>query len=211
MVIDRTQVLKEATGSPIVILNDPTYSQLFGKIDHVAQFGSYSTNLTLIHKGALHEANGGYLLVNARPLLETPILWHQIKKIIKSGTIPFNFDNTASGIGIISLEPEPIPFNDKSALLYAEIATSVVNKESLLPLNKFALAKLVEIGARHANSQNHLTTNISFLIDIIREANYVARGNKQNEIDLPDISTAFNFRKRLRSRIPSYMQDMIKK
>lgn len=249
LLVDRSENLANKTGAPVVILQDPTHSQLFGRIDYSAQLGGYSTNLSLVHKGALHEANGGYLVVNARPLLETPGLWQQIKKIIKTQTIPFDFENPIGGISLLRFNPEPIPFtgkiillgesyiynalwnydpefkelfkitaefdhqipfDEKGALIYSEVASSIVKKENLLPLNKEALASLVEIGARYAGSQKHLTSNVSFLMDIIREADFIAQKNKQTKIGLPEITSAFSFKKRLRDRIPNYMQDKIK-
>ncbi|MGV3278996.1 Lon protease family protein [Rickettsiales bacterium LUAb2] len=239
---------KADKSAPIIILTDPNYTELFGKIEHVAQFGSYSTDLTLIKPGSLHLANGGYLVVNARPLLETPVLWYQLKKVIKTQTLPITFDYSY-GTSVVTLEPEPIPFKGKiiligepdiygalwhfdpefkelfkvtaefndevdfnttNALTYGEIAASIVKKENLKPLDKFALAKLVEIGAREVSSQGHLSANVSLLIDIIRESDYIANNNGKNTITLQDVDTVMALRKKRLSRIPNFIRDRIK-
>jgi len=60
------------SAAPIVSEDSPTYSNLIGRVEHVAQFGALVTDLTLIKPGALHRANGGYLLLDVRKVLCSP-------------------------------------------------------------------------------------------------------------------------------------------
>jgi predicted ATP-dependent protease len=62
-------------GAPTVVEDHPTYQNLIGRVDHVAQLGTLLTNFTLIKPGALHRANGGYLLLDVRELLMQPFAW----------------------------------------------------------------------------------------------------------------------------------------
>jgi predicted ATP-dependent protease len=59
---------KDGEGAPIVYENNPTYTNLFGEIEHMAQMGALLTDFNLIKAGALHKANGGYLILDASKL-----------------------------------------------------------------------------------------------------------------------------------------------
>jgi len=63
------------SGAPIISEDNPTYSNLLGRIEHVAHFGALVTDFTLIKPGALHRANGGYLLLDVRKVLVQPFVW----------------------------------------------------------------------------------------------------------------------------------------
>jgi len=62
-------------GAPVVTEDNPTYSKLIGRVEHVAQLGALVTDFTLIKPGALHRANGGYLLLDVRKVLVQPFAW----------------------------------------------------------------------------------------------------------------------------------------
>ena len=71
-----------AAGAPVVYDDHPTYANLVGRIEHVAQFGTLVTDFTLIKAGALHRANGGYLVLDARKLLTQPFAWEALKRAL---------------------------------------------------------------------------------------------------------------------------------
>jgi predicted ATP-dependent protease len=60
-------------GAPIISEDNPTYSNLVGRVEYVSQFGALVTHFTLIKPGALHRANGGYLLLDVRKVLRSPL------------------------------------------------------------------------------------------------------------------------------------------
>ena len=62
-------------GAPFVYESHPTYQNLVGRVEHTSQFGALSTNFTMIRPGALHLANGGYLLVDVERILLQPYAW----------------------------------------------------------------------------------------------------------------------------------------
>ncbi len=104
-------------GTPLVFEDHPTYNNLVGRIDHVAQFGTLLTNFTLIKPGALHRANGGYLLLDARKLLMQPFAWDALKRSLAKSQI--RIESLADMYGLASttsLEPEPIPLSLKVVL-----------------------------------------------------------------------------------------------
>ncbi len=105
-------------GAPVYEEINPTYGNLLGRIEHIAQMGALLTDFLLIKPGALHRANGGYLLVDARKLLISPFAWEGLKRALKAGRI--TVESPAETLGLIStqtLDPEPIPLEIKIVLL----------------------------------------------------------------------------------------------
>ena len=107
-----------ATGAPVVYEDHPTYPNLVGRVEHLAELGNLITDFTLIQPGALHRANGGYLIVDARRLLQQPLVWDELKRALRAKTI--RIESLAQALSMsaaASLEPEPIPLDLKVVLL----------------------------------------------------------------------------------------------
>ena len=108
----------EAKGAPVVYEDLPTYQNLIGRIEYVSQMGTLVTDYMLIKPGALHSANGGYLVLDAHKLLIQPFAWEALKRVLYAGEI--NIQSPAdmySLISTVSLEPEAIPLNVKVVLV----------------------------------------------------------------------------------------------
>ena len=104
-------------GAPLVEEDNPTYGNLVGRVEHFAQMGTLVTDFLLIKPGALHKANGGYLLLDARRLLLSPFSWEALKRAIKAREV--RIEPPAETAGLIStqtLDPEPIPLEVKVVL-----------------------------------------------------------------------------------------------
>jgi lon-related putative ATP-dependent protease len=104
-------------GAPIVEEDNPTFGNIVGRVEHFAQMGTLVTDFLLIKPGALHKANGGYLLVDARRLLLSPFAWEALKRAIKAREI--RIEQPAETAGLIStqtLDPDPIPLDVKIVL-----------------------------------------------------------------------------------------------
>ncbi|MBM3530357.1 MAG: hypothetical protein FJX62_19925 [Alphaproteobacteria bacterium] len=105
-------------GAPVVTEPNPTYQQIVGRIEHVPQMGALVTDFTLIRPGALHRANGGYLILDAREILSQPFSWAALKRALKSRTIAISsLAEQISLASTISLEPDPIPLDAKIVLI----------------------------------------------------------------------------------------------
>jgi lon-related putative ATP-dependent protease len=101
-------------GAPVVYEDNPAHGNLIGRIEHVAHMGALLTDFTLIKPGALHRANGGYLILDARKVLMQPFAWEELKRTIKSGEIRIeSLGQTLSLVSTVSLEPELIPLDVK--------------------------------------------------------------------------------------------------
>jgi lon-related putative ATP-dependent protease len=104
-------------GAPVVEEINPTYGNLIGRVEHFAQMGTLVTDFLLIKPGALHRANGGYLLVDARRLLQSPFAWEALKRAIKAREIRIEQPTEVTGlISTQTLDPEPIPLDLKVVL-----------------------------------------------------------------------------------------------
>lgn len=101
-------------GAPVVYLDNPTYLNLVGRAEHVAQFGALLTDFTLLKPGALHEASGGYLIVDAHKLLTHAYAWEGLKRALYANEIRIeSLEKMLSLVSTVSLEPEPIPLDVK--------------------------------------------------------------------------------------------------
>jgi predicted ATP-dependent protease len=105
-------------GAPVVFEQNPTYGNLLGRIEHRAHFGALLTDFSLIKSGALHRANGGYLLLEAKDVLQNFMAWDALKKALRSGSV--RIEEPLAELRVAStatLAPEPIPLSVKVVLL----------------------------------------------------------------------------------------------
>ena len=108
----------EAHGGPLVYEDHPSFQNLLGRIEHVSRFGTLVTDFTHLKAGALHRANGGYLVLDAARLLQQPFAWEGLKRALQSGRLKLeSLGEALSLISTVSLEPEPIPLDIKVVLL----------------------------------------------------------------------------------------------
>ncbi|PKM11742.1 MAG: ATP-dependent protease [Gammaproteobacteria bacterium HGW-Gammaproteobacteria-3] len=104
--------------APVIYEDHPNYANLMGRVDHQAYMGSLVTDFTMIKPGALHQANGGYLLLDARKLLMQPYAWESLKRTLQAGEIKIeSLEHSLSLISTSALEPEPIPLELKLILI----------------------------------------------------------------------------------------------
>ena len=105
-------------GAPVVVEENATYTNLFGTIERRVQFGIMTTDFTQIRAGALHRANGGYLVLSALNLLRSPLSWEALKIALRTGKI--RIEDPAQMLGIApteGLRPEPVPLDLKVILI----------------------------------------------------------------------------------------------
>ena len=106
----------EARGAPVVIEDNPTYHNLIGRVEYQVLAGTTVTDFTMLKAGALHRANGGYLILRARDLLADPLVWHTLKRALVSGLITLEKESGLA-FAVVTLDPEPIPLDLKVVLL----------------------------------------------------------------------------------------------
>jgi lon-related putative ATP-dependent protease len=104
----------ETKGAPVVYTSNPTYPALFGRIEKEALFGALVTDFTMIKPGALHEANGGYLVLKAIDILKWYFAWEALKRAVRHQEV--KIEDVSEMYGFITtktLKPEPIPLDVK--------------------------------------------------------------------------------------------------
>ena len=114
LVVDNSQT----QGAPVIYENLPHHQTLLGCVENMAMMGALVTDFSLIKAGAVHRANGGYLIVDAEQLLMQPFGWEGLKRALKSREVRFDaLERIYSLVATVSLEPEPIPLDLKVVLL----------------------------------------------------------------------------------------------
>lgn len=157
-------------GAPIVEEENPTYSNLISRVEHIAQFGMLATNFTLIRAGALHRANGGYLILDARKLLQNPFAWEGLKRALFARIIAIEPPEQLIGVfSTVTLNPQPIPLKVKVVLYgdrhiyyllcnydpdFAELFKVAVDFEDCFARNEHNMRLFAELIASQSQS-NH--------------------------------------------------------
>ncbi len=105
-------------GAPVILEQNPTYQNLFGKLEKEVQFGIVSTDFTMIRPGSVHKANGGYMVIPVEDLLRNPFSWDGIKTALKTGEVAIEEPGERMGfITTRGLKPQPIPLAVKLVLI----------------------------------------------------------------------------------------------
>jgi lon-related putative ATP-dependent protease len=154
-------VTHDPSGSetPLIEEYHPTLGNLMGRIEHVAHQGTLITNFRMIRAGALHRANGGFLLLDIRHLLTEPFSWAALKRSLQRGKIVIEDIGQLLGFAASSpLEPDPIPLDTKVILfgdrlvyfLLAELDPEVAHHFKVLADFEEDVARSPESEALHA-------------------------------------------------------------
>jgi len=111
-------VSHEDGGAPVVYESNPTYQNLFGRVEYVNEQGTLVTHHRLICAGALHQANGGYLVMDAEKLVSEPLVWPALKRALKNHQIRMEApQQDPSQVAVATLNPEVIPLRAKIVLI----------------------------------------------------------------------------------------------
>ena len=240
---------EEKSNRPVIYEDNPTHQNLIGKIEHLSQVGTLVTNFNMIKPGALHKANGGYLILDARKLLTQPFAYEELKRVLRSKEIGIeSLAQQYSFITTTSLEPEPIPLDikivligermlyyllyhydpdfkelfkvsadfeediprdDKNTKLYAQMIGTISKMEDLLPLSKEAVARVIEQSSRNISHSLKLSTHLTTLSDLIKEADFYAKELDHDIIDKDDIEKALKKQLDRKNRIQNRLYDLI--
>ncbi|TCS73375.1 lon-related putative ATP-dependent protease [Sulfuritortus calidifontis] len=236
-------------GAPVVWPDHPSYPNLVGRIEHIEHLGALVTDFSLIKPGALHQANGGYLVLDAHRLLTQPYAYEALKRSLRSRQV--HIDSLGQMLGLahtVSLEPQPIPVECKVVLQgerllyyllyeydpefrelfkvvadfedemprgddavqhYCRLIATLGRKEGLLPFDRAACARLVEQASREAEDVERLSTNMQNLLDLMREADHLARIELHDSISADAVQAALDARERRTGRVRQRLQEAI--
>jgi lon-related putative ATP-dependent protease len=108
----------KAKGAPVIIDFNPSFYNLVGKLEYENEFGALTTDYTMIKPGLLHNANGGYLVLQVKDVLMNPLAWESLKRALKTDEIQLeNMKDQINAIPVSGIKPEPIPLNLKVILV----------------------------------------------------------------------------------------------
>ncbi len=109
---------KSNSNAPVVFESNPTYYNIFGKIEKKIENGVFTTDFSLIKQGSIHKANGGYLVLEAQDIFKNQHVWESLKKVLKAKRCYIEEISEQGGFFTTSgLRPEPIPLDIKIILL----------------------------------------------------------------------------------------------
>ncbi|MCX8131348.1 MAG: AAA family ATPase [Clostridia bacterium] len=111
----------ELKGAPLITDFNPTFYNLLGKLEYENEFGTMTTDFTMIKGGLFHQANGGYLILQAKDVINNVQSWESLKRVLKTKQI--SIENMKEQMGLVAvsaLKPEPIPVNIKVLLVGSE-------------------------------------------------------------------------------------------
>jgi lon-related putative ATP-dependent protease len=232
VIVDRTG----QQGAPYVTAHNPTYYNVAGKLEYGQRAGNLYTDFNFIKAGALHQANGGFLIIHVKEMMAYPKAWDAIKRALRTGeaTIENLVDQQQAALLAASLKPEPIPIKVKVVLLggyeewdalhtdpdfdelfkvradfddemprnaqteqfYAQFAGDVARDLKLPPLDRAAVARVVEEGSRIADNQTRLTGVLTDVRDLVIEAGYWAARSHNAFITVQNVDQATLTRRR---------------
>ena len=105
-------------GSPVIMDSNYSYSNIFGALEYENYYGALKTDFTMIKPGLLHQANGGYIIFQAKDLLSNPACYESLKKALRVKELGIEaIPEQRSSMVMISLRPEPIPLDLKVVLI----------------------------------------------------------------------------------------------
>lgn len=238
-------------GAPVVEEDHPTLQNLAGRVEYRPQFGNLVTDFSLIKPGALHRANGGYLVLDARRVLLQPFAWEELKRELRAGEIHIRSVSEMIGlVSTITLQPAPIPLNVKVVLTgdrilyyllaeldpdfrelfkvaadfddemdrtddveksFARLIAAIVQRESILPLDCAAVARVIEHGARLADDSEKVTARIESIADLLREADHLSRESGHELMTAGDIQQTIDLQTHRASRLRERVQEEIRR
>ena len=235
--------------APVVEELLPTLGNLVGRVEYLQMQGALVTNFRLIKAGALHRANGGTLLLDARSLLSEPYSWAALKRALTRREIVI--EDVARFMGMattVSLEPDPIPLHIKIVLfgerslyymlsgadpdlarhfkvladfddavertidgerLLARMIATMVKQESLRPLDREAVGRVIEHAARITDDQDRLTLRVDLIRDLLTEVDHWAGAAGRQRATRADVEHAIGQQIIRASRVRDLGQEMI--
>ncbi len=239
------------SGAPIVFVDNPTLPNLVGRMERIQQSGSLFMDFNLLKPGALHQANGGFLIMDARNIITHPPAWEALKRSLRSKKISMDPPGEESSvISTVILDPEPIDADVKVILIgepdlyyllaendpefselfkieahftssmertsenvnkYARLIADLTKDKALRAMNRAAVARVIEYSSRQVSDSRKLSTHISQISDLVKEADYFARVSNSNTIGRNHVEQAIEARDNRADQLRELMTEQIRR
>jgi lon-related putative ATP-dependent protease len=195
-------------GAPIVYEPNPSHQNLFGKIEYTSVQGSVYTNYRMITPGALHKANGGYILLDADKLLDQPFVWESLKLALKFGQLKMELPQQDLGMSnSITQTPQAIPLDVKVVLLgsrdlyytlqdyddeFKELFRVLVDFDHEIPLNQKNLNDFVARANAHAQEVGLVSISQSATAKLVEHSLRLAEHQSKMSARFADVIELIN-------------------
>ncbi|MFA7268114.1 MAG: ATP-binding protein [Sterolibacterium sp.] len=238
-----------AKAAPVVFEDNPIFPNLVGRVDHIAHMGMLVSNFTFIKSGALHRANGGYLVLDALKVLAQPYAWEGLKRALRSAQV--RIESLSQVFGLIStlpMEPQPMPLEVKVILvgerlhyyllkeydpefadlfkiaadfedniprdetnfrLYARFVATLARAADLRPLDRGAVARIIEHSVRLAGDSEKFTASRRRISELLQEADHCAGMAGRQIVAREDVESALQAQIRRAGRLRDASQEHI--
>lgn len=157
-------------GAPVVLELNPTYNNLFGRIEKETQFGALNTDFTLVRPGSLHQANGGYLVIPIEELLRNLFAYEGLKRAVRNREVII--EEMGERLGFLatkSLRPEPIPLAIKVVLIGSPLLYHLLYALDE-DFNELFKVK-VDFDSRMDNAPQNIRDYVGFICTLCRKEN----------------------------------------
>lgn len=239
----------DARGAPVVYEDNPTIEQLLGRVGHRVHLGNLVSDFTLIRSGALHRANGGFLILDAHKLLSHQQSWQALKRALFAEEVRIESLGQLLGYsGPVSLEPRPLPLDVKVVLLvdrflhvllkkldketadlfkvtadfnerverdeaqensFARLLGDVARTHGARPLDRGAVARIIDESARHMGDAHKLSTSRRAVEDLVLQADHFCGARRGEIIGAEDVVEAVEMRRRRSQRVQQRIYEAI--
>ena len=165
LIVDHT----DTVGRPFVFEASPTYKNLFGAIEPAVEHGgAWRSDFMGIRAGAIHRANGGYLVFRAQEALYDSLVWLTLKRSLRHGRAEIQSIDHHTLVPTTPLNPDPVPCTAKVLLLgdeelYQQLACDDANFGRLFKVK-------ADFDSTLPRRQETLLRVAGFLSHICREA-----------------------------------------
>ncbi|MCO7226413.1 Lon protease family protein [Pleionea sp. CnH1-48] len=183
-----------ALGAPVVYEAHPTYANLFGRVEYWNEAGALTTSYQFIRAGALHRANGGYLILEAEKLFEDPYIWEQLKRTLQTQELKLE-PPTAEGQSAVSigLNPHAIPLDVKIILVghrhhyyllqdmdteFSELFRVLVDFDDQTKRSTDNITQLARLIKTHAESEGFAPVDLSAFREIVTFSSRLCENQK---------------------------------
>ena len=236
-----------AAGAPVVVANDPSFYDLFGRIEYETAFGAATTDHRHLRAGLIHQASGGFLVLQAMDVLSKPLVWPRLKDVLRTGSL--KIENMAVQYMLfpgVTLDAEPAEVHVTVVLVgpsdlyelvmradedvarlfklradfddemqrcaegiqaYAGLLAQRVRHRELPPLDRGAIAAIVEYGGRLAGHQQRLSTSVRELEDVTTEAGNLAVDAAAAMVGTEHVAAALAARRRRSNRLEERIRE----
>jgi len=194
----------EGKSAPVLYEDHPTLARLVGRIEYLARMGALETDFNMIRPGALHRANGGFLVVDANRLIREPFAWEALKRALRAQTITIASPGQEMNmLSTVSLEPQPIPLDLRVVLVgerrlyyllveldpeFGELFKVQADFEDDLPLNADAIADYARLLRRVAAKTGLKVPDPAAIAAFIDEAARMAGDSERLSLRVGDLT-----------------------